>query len=196
MQCTEKAYWKYKDLIWYAAQVYGQSPCVDREELFQDACVKMVEFFGTRGAADDEHAHNTFKKSLFFWVHKSARKQIRQQKPIPGHRMVRLEYRDQDPQQRHDVSEAGVNMDEVLACEDVCVLTKMYAEEFVAELRRLLTEWDRVIFDMMVRSVDTGETRIDIVNHVVDLSGYTDSFVYNRMKNIRRLAGRVLSKSA
>jgi len=186
-------YEKYYRLISYAAAKYARTTSkvnVEMKDLFQDGCVRMVEYFQSHQDWDDPEVHNTFKKSLFFWIHKSAIRQIKSHQ-ISGRTVLRLGHH------THGTTEVpSIALDAMMACTDIQVLTKMFAQEFVAELGRMLVGWDKRIFDMMVASVDTGESRRDIVKRVLNESGHSSSFVYDHMNRVMDMATRVLKRAS
>ena len=175
---------QYKDLIGYAAAAYVKHvPIIDLEDLFQDGCLLMMEFFDGRIGTKDKRIHNTFKKSLFLWMRRTVFRRIRQSRPT-GKPLLRLD------------SSGTIDLDSILAQADTCVLTKMYAQEFVAELRRVLAGQDLTIFDLIVRSTGTSDSVGDLAREASDATGIALSTVYDRITRIRNTAERILLRSA
>ena len=188
---------QYRGLIGYAAHMYARrSKVIDADDMFQDGCLLMLEFFRDRTDTTDERVHNTFKKSLFLWMQRTARRRIKQARPA-GKAMVRLDYMtgegNNPGNDRYDHEPGSVQLDEILAAVDTCVLTKLYAREFVAELRRVLQGADLTIFELIIDSVDT---RGDVVRRAAAVTGIAVPTVYTRMARIRDAALRALSRAA
>ena len=190
----------YKGLIGYAVGKYQNCfPVLDPEDLFQDGCLMMVEFFDGRFDTKDEHTHNTFKKSLFFWLQRTVSRRMKQTWPT-GKAMVRLNKdggaAGLDVRNEDGFRDVEINIDRMLAVVDACVLTKLYAKELVAELRRLLKGMNLTIFDMLVRSLDNGDRCIDIVRRASRETSTSAKNIYGHMQVIRDMATTVLSRPA
>ena len=181
---ADSLFHRYRGLIGYAANMYaGRLPIVDPEDLFQDGCLWMLEFFNGRADTEDGRVHNTFKKSLFLWMRRTVRRRIKQARPR-GKTVLRLD------------GPPDINIDRMLVAADTCVLAKLYAREFVAELRRLLKGLDLTVFDLIVESVATGTVRHNMVREAATIMGTTTFLVYRRVVRIREAAMKVLLRSA
>lgn len=197
---AEGLFRRYKNLIGYAAHIYARrSATIDPGDLFQEGCLLMLEFFDGRADTQDEHVHNTFKKSLFLWVRRRAIQQMKKARPN-GRSMVRLSASPGTFNSVPDDALPSLDFDEMLAAADIGVLRRMYAEEFVAELRRVLDGADLTIFELLAESVDDetwcGNSRGDVIRRAVALTGMSKSTVYERITRIRDAAVRALSRSA
>ena len=197
---TDGLFQQYRGLIGYAAQMYSRrSKVIDPDDMFQDGCLLMLEFFRDRTETTDERVHNTFKKSLFLWMQRTVRRRIKQAHPT-GKALVRMDYMTGEENNlgndMYDHEPMCIQLDEILASVDTCVLTKMYAREFVAELRRVLRGADLTIFELIVDSVDTNDSRGEVVRRAAAMTGIAVPTVYTRMTRIRDAAVRALSRSA
>lgn len=203
---VEGLFHQYKGLIRSAAwrfsshTIYG----IEFDDMFQDGCMMMLEFFDGRAHTEDPQVHGTFKKSLFLWMLRTRNRSVKKARPT-GRTMVRLSvngaaasYSDSAnyPFHSDDNSDGSVDLDRMLGTIDTCVLMKMYAKEFVAELRRMLTGLDLTIFDVMTGSTDHPGKCGDVVREVTLKSGMSSKVVYDRIQHIRRKAKVVLSRSA
>lgn len=202
---TDGLFHLYRGLIGYAAGMYANhSSIVEPEDLFQDGCLWMLEFFNGRANTEDRRVHNTFKKSLFLWMRRTVKRRIKQARPR-GRALVRLSssgtvqdhknfYRDHYCES-HDLG-VSIDFDRMLATVDTCVLTKLYAREFVAELRRVLRGSDLTVFNLIVESVTDGTVRHKIVREAAIVMDTTALEVHKRVVRIRDAAMRVLARSA
>ena len=192
VNAVDGLYEQYRKLIWYVAHLYSKdSVCLSPEDMFQDGCVMMLEFFRGQEDTEDQRTHNTFKKDLFFWMRRLARRQVKKAKPT-GRSMLRIGYQSSDDTSDKD----AVNFDEILAAEDVCVLTKLYAKEFVCELSRVLHGPDRVIFHMLVESSRSGEKRGSVIKAAACCLGISVPYVYQRVNTIKKAALKFLQDVA
>ncbi len=194
---SDALFLRYKRLIGYAAHLYARrSPSIDADDMFQDGCLMLLEYFRDRTDTTDDRVHNTFKKSLFLWMQRTAMRRIKQARPT-GRAMIRLGYQvDEMGNDRYDHEPNVIHVDEMLATVDTCVLTKLYAKEFVAELRRVLGGTDRMIFELIVESVETGDTNGDVARTAAEVTGTAVSTVYKRIGRIRDAALRVLNRAS
>ena len=181
---TDGLFHRYRGLIGYAASMYANhSLIVEPEDLFQDGCLMMLEFFNGRADTEDRRVHNIFKKSLFLWMRRTVRRRIKQARP-KGKTVLRLD------------GPSDINLDRMLVVADTCVLAKLYAREFVAELRRVLKGLDLTVFDLIVESVASGTERHDVVREAAIVMDTTAWVVHKRVVRIREAATRMLARSA
>lgn len=176
-KADEVLFRQYKGLIGYAASRYAAcSPALDQEDLFQDGCLMMLEFFRGRSDTQNLLVHNTFKKSLFLSMSRRTKRFVRKARP--------------------HVSLAHVHLDRMFAAVDTCVMMRMYVREFVAELRRLLKGTELTTFEVLLESARDDSPRADVVRRIQDASGVSKTMAYRQINRIRDMAERIWLRAA
>lgn len=181
---------QYRRLIGHVVKQCSRFTVIDPEDMFQDACILMLKFFKRCPIHLDDYHHNKFKKSLFLWSRRYVVKEFKRARPT-GHSLVRLTYTADD-----EGHENSVNLDDILAAEDTSLLVKIYAREFVAEMRRLLTGVDREIFNQIVEASEGDGTRGDWTRKLAARMGVVPQTIYAKVQKIRDTALRTLKRSA
>ena len=189
---VEGLFQQYEDLIKYAANLYSKHRVVEFDDMFQNGCLLMLNFFDGRAGIKDGRVHNTFKKSLFLWMMRTSQSLIKKAQPRGG-AMVRLgSFHDEMDRS----SDSSINIDRMLVTFDTCVLMEMYTKELVAELRRMLTGLDLTIFDVMVDFSKNPGMCGSMVRELERDTGIPTKDIHNRFRNIRSAVKSVLSRSA
>lgn len=189
---VEGLFQQYEDLIKYAANLYSKHRAVEFDDMFQNGCLMMLNFFDNRASTKDVHVHNTFKKSLFLWMMRTSQLLIKKSQPRGG-TMVRLgSWRDEE--ERSD--DSSINIDRMLVTFDACVLMEMYTKELIAELRRMLVGLDLTIFNVMVDFSKNPRKCGSMVRELEHDTGIPSKDIYNRFQKIRSVVKRVISRSA
>lgn len=176
-ETNEVLFRRYRGLIGYVASRYAAcSSMLDQEDLFQDGCLMMLEFFRGRADTQDVLVHNTFKKSLFFSMSRRTKRSVRKA--------------------RHRVTLSHIHIDRMFAAVDTCVMMRMYVREFVAEFRRLLKGTELTAFEILLESVPNDGSRADVVRRIQDASGVSKTMAYRQIKKIRDMAERIWLRAA
>lgn len=187
MKGLDELFCRYRRLIGYAANQYRYITVVDPEDLFQDGCLFLLEFFHTKGVID-QVTEGCFRKSLFLYLSKLVSRTIRASRPN-GRTMMHFKFGSSD-------DEGSVDLDAILAVADTSILVKLYAREFTAEMRRLLHGVDRDIFEELVESINDDVGRNYWVKAVVGKLSISRANVYLKLQKIRSVALRVLNHVA
>lgn len=190
----EEQFNRYRGLIGWAANKYRSiATIVTQEDMFQEGCAFLVWYF-TKHPVVNAYVANKFKRSLFLYLHTTARRAIREAQPA-GRPPLRIDYHHMIDDDEND--DNVINIDDILAVVDTSVLVRMYAKEFVTELRSLLQDDERVIFDMLLESVEADEAcNGKVVKRAGAELNISRSAVYAKIVNIRGTALRVLRRSA
>jgi DNA-directed RNA polymerase specialized sigma24 family protein len=183
----ESLYLQYKHLIEYVAYTY-KSSVVDVDDVIQEGCMFLVEYFSNHTMLDPV-ALDLFKKSLFWRMRSFIIQQVRSAHPR-GRSMVRL------TSDRHLDSRNFVHIDDIIAVSDMHVLARIYAVEFLSELRRVLHGTDAKLLGWMVKSVNDGQVPVEWAREAATALGISQSAVYNHIVRIRDAAVRALARVA
>lgn len=171
---AEQVYHKYIRLFQSVARRYACILHVDQEDLVQDAMLRMVQRYDGLTDLPDQKEMNTFVKSTVLYLRKRAYRMWRIEHPVDGS-LIRYDMSGSDN------DENCVDLDSILADEDMSVLSEVYAKEMRAELERLFVGVDRIILDEVLSSHSSHKRIVNLSKKL----GRSRSYVYQRVAKIR-----------